>query len=145
MLLHSLSEVCTPDDVGISNHQLINYGIVNPVICIVIHLTTSTSLIVNALAMTLSTLLFIPSVPKNLNRHPIWSSSSIMMNQKGWKGQLKRIKKSLNGLYELGLTGLYAWVNEGQARLVQRSIMDRRYEKLRWNPHVNRILAQKGF
>ena len=23
--------------------------------------------------------------------------------------------------------------------------MDKRYEKLRWNPNVNRILAQRGF
>ena len=45
----------------------------------------------------------------------------------------------------MGLADLYAWVDEGRARLVQRSIMDRHYEKLRWNPHVNRILAQKGF
>ena len=58
---------------------------------------------------------------------------------------MKRIKRSLNGLYEMGLTDPYAWADKGRARLVQMSIMDRRYEKLRWNPHANRILAQKGF
>ena len=41
-------------------------------------------------------------------------------------------KKELNGLYEIGLTDPNPWAGKGQARLVQRSIMDRHYEKLRW-------------
>ena len=54
-------------------------------------------------------------------------------------------KNELNGLYEMGLMDLYPWADKGRARLVQRSIMDRHYEKLRWNPNINRILAQREF
>ena len=61
------------------------------------------------------------------------------------KGATEEDKKELNGIYEMGLTDLYPWANKGRARLTQRSIMDRHYEKLRWNPNINRILAQRGF
>ena len=61
------------------------------------------------------------------------------------KGVIEEDKKEPNGLYEIGLTGPYPWANKGRAQLIQRSIMDRHYEKFRWNPDINRILAQRGF
>ena len=54
-------------------------------------------------------------------------------------------KKELNRLYEMGLTDPYPWADKGRVRLVQRPIMDSHYEKLRWNPNINRILTQRGF
>ena len=54
-------------------------------------------------------------------------------------------KKELNRLYVIGLTDPYPWADKGRVRLVQRPIMDSHYEKLRWNPNINRILTQRGF
>ena len=58
---------------------------------------------------------------------------------KGVKGAVEEDKKKLNRLYEMGLMGPYPWADKGGARLVQKSIMDRHCEKLRWNPNINRI------
>ena len=50
-----------------------------------------------------------------------------------------------DGPCKMGLTDPCPWANKGQAQLVKRSVVDKCYKKLRWNPNVNRILTQRGF
>ena len=162
MLPYSLSDVCTPDDVCIfkpSPHWRYHR---QPIIWAVspyifnrqhINIVTVNSTIQAVISLTLS-----PSVSP-LSRHPLHLEPSThrfltvapfdpLLNNDGSKrvkGATEEDKKEPNGFYEMGLTDPYPWADKGRARLVQRSIMDRHYEKLRWNLDVNRILAQRGF
>ena len=149
MLQDSLSDVCTLNDICIFKpslhwcyHRQPVIWAISPYIFNRQHISIVT---VNSTIQAVISLTFSSSVSP-LSRHPLHLEppthrfltvtpfDPLLNNDgpKGVKGATEEDKKEPNGLYETGLTDPYPWVDKGWARLVQRSIMDRHYERFRW-------------
>ena len=83
-----------------------------------VYLTTSAFSTVNPLTLSPSTQSFQPSTCNFLTVTLIGPFFLITMDQKGWRGQLKRIKMKLDGPCKMGLTDPCLWADKRQAQFL---------------------------